>query len=228
MDVNEVKSGRVQEVVKLLNENNLVKVKPLLDTLLKLDPDDMEIHFLYGVFHVKKKNYHSAISNLLRVVDSVYTSIYMPQAIKILVFCYTKTNNYDIAISIIEDVLSNYFEDVQLKNMLAYIYYEQGKYQKAMSIYADILKDKSDNATALNGLGYSLIENCSRFEEGLHFCSQALEKNPEDPAILDSVGWGYYKLGEYKKAELYLKDAFKKLPKNQIIKKHITMAVEAS
>jgi tetratricopeptide (TPR) repeat protein len=152
----------------------------------------------------------------------------MPQAVKILVFSYIRLNNYEIAQSLIEEALDKYFQDLQLQNMLAYILYEEQDYRQCLKVYRDVLKKDRENVTALNGMGYCLIEHLARYEEGLDFCLQALKKSPEDPSILDSVGWGYFKMGQYKEAELYLKQAFELMPENPIIKKHVTMAVEAS
>lgn len=223
----EQKQDYIQQAIYCLNEEKMNDAKRLLDQLLKLDIEDMEIHFLYGVYHVKKGNFRSAISNFLRVLDSSYSTIYMPQAVKILVYCYTKTKNMDLAIHLIKDALDKYYQDPQLKNMLAYALCEQGNYKEAVQTYAEIIKTEPENVTALNGLGYCLIEYFARHQEGLDFCQKALKLSPDDPAILDSVGWGYYKLGQYKEAELYLKQAFEVLPEDETIKKHIMTAVEA-
>jgi tetratricopeptide (TPR) repeat protein len=210
-----------------LNRNKLEQAKPILDTLHEEDSEDLEVHFLYGVLYTKKGSYHSAISYLLRLVDSYYSSIYMPQAVKILVYCYIKIESYDLAITLINDVLSNYYNDAQLNNMLGFAYYSQGKIKDALRVYAGILKENADNSSALNAMGYCLIDKFSRYGEGLKMCEKALVKNPDDPAVLDSVGWGYFKQGDYSKAEYFLRQAFEKIPENEVVKKHITMAVEA-
>jgi len=216
------------QIKTYLNEENFDKAKELLDLLSRSDKENMELHFLYGIYYAKKKIYRSAISYLLRVLDSSHSSIYLPQAVKILVYCYAKTENYQLAVSIAEDSLSKYYEDVNLKNILAYIQYMQGNISGALKIYQDVLKKDPENPTALNGIGYCLIDNYSRYQEGVKFCSKALKNSPHDASVLDSIGWGYYKLGEYKKAEGYLKQAFEILPDDPTIKKHITLAVEAS
>lgn len=221
------KQEYIQSVVNDLNNEKLSEAKETLDLLLKNDIDDMQIHFLYGVYYVRKGNFRSAISNFLRVLDSSYSTIYMPQAVKILVYCYVKTQNHELAIALIQDALEKYYPDIHLKNMLAYAYSETRKYKEAISVYAEVLKKEPENPTALNGMGYCLMEYFSRNQAGLDFCLKALKISPNDPAVLDSVGWGYYKLGQYKEAELYLKQAFEILPEDETIKKHVMTAVEA-
>jgi Flp pilus assembly protein TadD len=56
----------------------------------------------------------------------------------------------------------------------------------------------------LNALGYTLADRTDRYEEakGLHRAAYALK--PEEPAILDSMGWVHYRLGNYETALDYL------------------------
>lgn len=65
-----------------------------------------------------------------------------------------------------------------------------------------------DNATALNALGYSLANRTERFEEAHTLISKALELQPEEPAILDSMGWVLYRQGSYEEAIEFLTRAY--------------------
>ncbi len=227
MEKQSKKEQEISKVVDFLNNHQLNYAKGLLDFLAKQDLDDLQISFLYGIYYCKKENYRSAISYLLKVLDSTSSTIYLPQAIKVLVLCYIKTENYDLALAIIQDSMDKFYDDLYLKNMQAYIYYVKEDFRTCLKLYRDILQKDPENSTALNGMGYCLIEHFARYTEGLEFCLKALEKNPHDPVVLDSVGWGYFKKGEYQKAEEYLKKAFEILPDNEILKKHLTLAVEA-
>lgn len=70
-----------------------------------------------------------------------------------------------------------------------------------------ILKKDADNAQALNALGYTLADRTDRREEALQLIERALALKPEDPFILDSMGWVQYKLGNSEEAIKYLKRA---------------------
>ena len=65
-----------------------------------------------------------------------------------------------------------------------------------------------DNATALNALGYSLANRTDRFEEAHALISKALKLQPEEPAILDSMGWVLYRQGSYEEAIEFLTRAY--------------------
>ena len=79
-----------------------------------------------------------------------------------------------------------------------------------------ILSKDPDNAQALNALGYTLTDRTKRHQEALGYIERAYQQRPEDPAILDSMGWVFYHLGRLDEAEKYLKQAAAKLEDGEI------------
>ncbi len=79
-----------------------------------------------------------------------------------------------------------------------------------------LLEREPDNATALNALGYSLTDNTDRHLEALQLIKKALSIKPDDPAILDSMGWAYYHLGELQLAIDFLLRAYNTFPDPEI------------
>ncbi len=74
-----------------------------------------------------------------------------------------------------------------------------------------ILAEDPDNATALNALGYTLADRNERILEAYGYIQRALEVRPDDPTVIDSMGWVHYRMGNYDKAEQYLRRAYKLL-----------------
>ncbi len=70
-----------------------------------------------------------------------------------------------------------------------------------------ILKSEPDNTQALNALGYTLADRTERYEEARTYIEQAYEQTPDDPAVIDSMGWVLYRLGEHEQALKYLRRA---------------------
>lgn len=64
-----------------------------------------------------------------------------------------------------------------------------------------------ENAQALNALGYTLVDRTTRTAEGLALIERAHKLDPKDPFILDSMGWGQFKMGNFDAAEGYLRQA---------------------
>ena len=70
-----------------------------------------------------------------------------------------------------------------------------------------ILKTEPDNAQVLNALGYTLADRTQRYNEALQYIQKALELEPNDAAVMDSMGWVKYRLGDYESAIAYLRKA---------------------
>ena len=79
-----------------------------------------------------------------------------------------------------------------------------------------IIANEPDNSTALNALGYSLANRTERYEEALALISQALALEPDEPAILDSMGWVLYRTGRYEEALDYLTRAYAEFPDPEV------------
>ena len=79
-----------------------------------------------------------------------------------------------------------------------------------------ILQREPENAMALNALGYTLADRNERLDEALKLIQQAHKLKPEDPAILDSLGWVHYRLGNTQRAEDLLRQAFNAFPDPEI------------
>lgn len=79
-----------------------------------------------------------------------------------------------------------------------------------------VLRHEPNNANALNALGYTLADRTSRLQEAKEYILKAAKLLPDDPAILDSLGWVYYRLGEYEKAIKWLRKAFSQMQDAEI------------
>ncbi len=71
-----------------------------------------------------------------------------------------------------------------------------------------LIKLQPDSAHAYNALGYTLVDRTNRVEEGIALLEKALKLSPDDPFILDSMGWGQYKAGHLAVAVDYLRRAY--------------------
>jgi len=67
-----------------------------------------------------------------------------------------------------------------------------------------VLEKDPNHAHALNALGYTLADRTDRYDEAMIYITKAFELEPNDPAIIDSMGWIQYRLGNLDKAIEYL------------------------
>jgi tetratricopeptide (TPR) repeat protein len=71
-----------------------------------------------------------------------------------------------------------------------------------------LIQLKPDHAHAYNALGYTLADRTTRIKEAIELLERALKLEPEDPFILDSMGWAMFKAKRYAEAVDYLRRAF--------------------
>ncbi|MEQ8954083.1 MAG: tetratricopeptide repeat protein, partial [Gammaproteobacteria bacterium] len=83
-----------------------------------------------------------------------------------------------------------------------------------------IIRAKPDDSRALNHLGYMLADRTDRYEEALELAQQAIALEPDDPAIIDTLGWAQYKVGRLEEALANLQRAYS-LFRNDEVAAHV-------
>ncbi|MDP7094393.1 MAG: tetratricopeptide repeat protein, partial [Gammaproteobacteria bacterium] len=73
-----------------------------------------------------------------------------------------------------------------------------------------------ENPTVLNALGYTLTTSTRRYEEAHGYISLALQKEPDNPAIMDSMGWVLFKQGKLEDAREWLERAYDLFPDPEV------------
>jgi tetratricopeptide (TPR) repeat protein len=79
-----------------------------------------------------------------------------------------------------------------------------------------LIQIRPDHAHAHNALGYTLADRNERLEEARRLIETALKLAPEDPFIMDSMGWVLYRQGEVKEALTHLQRAYAIRPDPEI------------
>ena len=105
--------------------------------------------------------------------------------------------------------------------LLGSMYERQKKYDAAEEMFKKVLTGNPTNATVLNYLGYMLADRGLRLEEALGHVKKAVELEPQNGAFLDSLGWAYFKLGNYDLAEENLRKATERIPSDPTIQDHL-------
>lgn len=99
---------------------------------------------------------------------------------------------------------------------LAMVAEKLDKVEEAESKLKQLVALRPNDAQALNALGYTLVDRTSRTGEGLAFIERAHKLAPNDPFILDSLGWAFYRMGRFEEAERYLQQALDGRPDAEI------------
>nr|WP_295408476.1 tetratricopeptide repeat protein [uncultured Thiocystis sp.] len=122
----------------------------------------------------------------------------------------------DEAMSVFGAALESHRDDRDLLYARGLYAVEHGQLQLGEQDFLRILAADSEDADTLNALGYTLADRTDRYREALGYIEKAYALKPEEPAILDSMGWVHYRLGHYEVARDYLRRALDKMDDGEI------------
>ncbi|MFH1379468.1 MAG: tetratricopeptide repeat protein [bacterium] len=123
-----------------------------------------------------------------------------PEDIQIRIFLaygYQEIGSIPEAIKELEEIVvldPNHFESYF---QLGVLYEQQGKFYKAIPYFYKALEIDPQSPAASNYLGYSYADRRIKLDEAERLIKTALEKEPDNPAYLDSIGWIYYRNEKY-------------------------------
>ena len=102
------------------------------------------------------------------------------------------------------------------------ICYERTKqWAKAEADLTKALELFPDQPHVLNYLGYSWIDQGIKLDEGMAMIKKAVQQRPDDGYIVDSLGWAYYRVGNYEEATKQLERAIELKPEDPTINDHL-------
>ncbi|MGC6485580.1 MAG: tetratricopeptide repeat protein [Candidatus Puniceispirillales bacterium] len=127
-----------------------------------------------------------------------------------------------------EQALSHYEQALVLGGSRARLQYKRGvtfdslkRFDEAEAALRQSIQLDQSNAYALNYLGYWLLEHEGDPEEALRLIRAAVTAQPRNGYFMDSLGWGYYRLGRYDRAVQFLERAVMLRPADPIITDHL-------
>lgn len=113
---------------------------------------------------------------------------------------------------LLEKEVKRFPDDVDLLYVKALAGEPLGYFQQMEQDLRTVLKIQPDHHDAMNALGYTLADMNRSLEEAQHLIEAAYQHDPENSAVLDSMGWLQYRLGNLQKALEFLQMAYQKQP----------------
>jgi tetratricopeptide (TPR) repeat protein len=102
------------------------------------------------------------------------------------------------------------------------ICYERSKqWPKAEADFKLALELFPDQPLVLNYLGYSWVDQGINLEDGMRMIRRAVEQRADDGYIVDSLGWAYFRVGDFENAVKYLEQAVELKPEDPTINDHL-------
>lgn len=129
---------------------------------------------------------------------------------------YGKYNHLNAAEQILSQGLAAVPDSTRLLFSRAMINERRNMLDLAELDFRKVIRYEPNNAMALNALGYTLADRTDRYDEAYDLIAQAHSLKPDDAAIIDSLGWVHYRMGNFTEALLRLREAFTLYPDAEI------------
>lgn len=148
----------------------------------------------------------------MRIEDSKHKQAYFLMEVDLL----NRTHQYEASLEVLNDALKAYADNTDLRYSRAMVSEKLGNIDQLEEDLGYIIEKNPKNATALNALGYTLADHTRRLDEALDLIQQARALSPTDPAIIDSLGWVYYRMGKIDESLKLLEEAYKVFPDPEV------------
>jgi tetratricopeptide (TPR) repeat protein len=171
---------------------------------------------------LKQKNIEAS----LNFINSKFGKIENP-SIKIIFDIANFNKNakkYKVAIQFYNQILLKIDNNSPFYSEILYrrgsSYERIGDYENSDKDLLESLEINPDDAYVLNYLAYSWLEREYKIDIALQMLEKAYAEESNDPYIIDSIGWAYYLVNDFIKAENYLKRAVELMPEDPIVNDH--------
>jgi len=114
----------------------------------------------------------------------------------------------DSGLALLAAALDQHPQHPSLQYSRAVLLEKGGKVKESVSVLESLLKERDDDPTLLNALGYTLADHNMELSRAESLIRKSLGIMPDNPAILDSMGWVRFKRGDAKGAIEYLKHSY--------------------
>ncbi len=208
-----------------LSQNEFDIVEKRLKAELVAVPDDVELNILLAKVYLVKNDVDVAAS-VLKSLVAKKPGVEEPYLI--LSQIYQSKNDTDSVKSILLEGKINVANSLKIPLRLATIYEAEADYAKSITLYRDLNQKNPNNLIVTNNLASMLSDHGN--EEDLQLAKSLTVKLEEggEPVFLDTIGWVYYKLGDYDQSISYLQQVVEKLPEVNIFNYHLGMALYKS
>lgn len=140
----------------------------------------------------------------------------VPEQVAAISRLHEEKGNVDLSYELLNNALIALPESDVLRYRKALLAEMLGNWKVTETELKTLLKKDPDNPQYLNALGYTLLTRTARIDEAMNYIESAYEKADNDPAIIDSLGWGFFMKGELEQSSYYLKKAWSILPDAEI------------
>ena len=193
--------------------------------IAEIDPEDARAALALSGARLARGDFRGAAAALeTRVAaareDDLRAGTYVPMASS-LAEALRLGGNGAGAVTVLETAQRRVPADTGLAFELAAAYDRNNQQDAAERTFRSILRTNPRHAGALNYLGYMLADRGRSLDEAVTLIQRALAIEADNPSYLDSLGWAYFKRGNFDAARDPLERAAAALPRNSVVQDHL-------
>jgi tetratricopeptide (TPR) repeat protein len=197
---------KYDEAVKVMNE------------AIQLFPDDFTVNLILGLSLAQSNKESEAKPYLKKAVDLNPNDV---NALSAYGFTLNQLKENEEAAEYLKKALKLSPDNVNLLGTLGLIYDGLENWEACDSTYEKALSIDSTNALVNNNYAYSLSERDVRLDDALRMAKIAIEQDSLNSSYLDTIGWVYFKLGQYEKAKGFIEQAIKVGGESSVMLEHL-------
>ncbi|RKY39801.1 MAG: hypothetical protein DRP85_09530 [Candidatus Makaraimicrobium thalassicum] len=226
LEVNPDATPALEQIVDIMIKEKKPgeKILARIEQQLAKRPQNPLYHVLLGRFYIISRRPELARKNLNKALELDPEN---QQAIFALARLEQLEGSLDAAIARYEDLRKRNPNHPGLAMITASLYEKEGKTDKAAAIYREVLEKNPRSVVAANNLAFYYAEydpTPENLREALRLIAPLIERYAQEPVVIDSAAWVYYKLGDYARARDLLLGVKEKLDKIPIGQYHLGMA----
>lgn len=185
---------------------------------IQLDPSYAESHMHLGVLQYRLKAYPAAITHL---TEATRINPKQPEPFIVLGLAHLQAEQFEKALSTFEEGIRHHQKNADLHFNLGTAYDKLNRFDDVVKAMETALALDPHHADALNYLGYSYAERGIKVEQALNLTKQAVALKPDNGYYVDSLGWAFYKSGQFNEALTEIKRAVALVGDDPVIYEHL-------
>ena len=185
---------------------------------VELFPDDFAVNLILGLSLAQNGKAGDSEPYLSKAVQLNRNDL---TALSAYAFTLSQLGRDEEAVEYLKNALRLKPDDVNLLGQLGLSYNNLQMMAESDSVYEKALTIEPENALVNNNYAYSLSERGLQLERALKMVNIALENDSLNSSYLDTKGWIYFKLKDYKPAQKYIEEAIKAGGENAVMLEHL-------
>ena len=190
----------------------------VLSVAVEKFPEEFAINLILGISCAQKDEHTTAAKFLSKAVSLNPNDL---NALSAYGFTLSRLKDNTKAVEYLKKALKIDPQNVNIMGTLGMIYDADSNWAMCDSIYSAALAVDPDNSIVNNNYAYSLSKRAVELDKALRLAKKAIQLEPKNSSFLDTIGWVYFKMGDYENAKKYIQQSIEVGGEKAVILDHL-------